>query len=424
MTYTLFHRKRHSWRRYDIAASALLSGSLPNWWDTSDVFFTMYEEAGNTHRDFAVPMSSFARGKRTDALGGGYQRLQDFVSDSFACWILSQGRDSNGDGVAGLTHFRRGTDRRADAWTLNYISAMPRMTDEAAFDPVHTAAELTDPSGRVRFTMGYGHGAVALSGDRFGVTSDFDRATGGVNPILGFASGEFCALAGMKLGADTGLSIGFSENRLDADEEVGLNPLQRRLLADVDGHQAHAFTATLEHRVSPALSLGLQYTDLAADDALLGAQSSIAGLLDEGSRTRAVSLSATVAVDGRTRFDLSATANETTLEAGQFLSSRGGAVGTAAQFAVTRQGLVTGRDTLRLAVGQSLTIERGGLEFNSLQVIDRATGERGVVSQTIGIETKRQMMGDTQRALEIAREVQDAASADTPDANHTRLTAR
>ena len=394
MTFTMFQYKGRGWKSSRQSASQLFSWGVPDWWQTGDVFFTMYEDVGGTWRDFAVPMSRYTKGKRTTALGGGYLRMQDFVSDRFARWVLSRGADSNGDGVAGISQLYTGRDLKAGAWNLNYTSAMPRMTDEGALDPVHASAQLSDPSGRFAFDIGYGQGAMALSGKRFGVISDFNREHGGVNPVLGFASGEFFTSASMAIGDASKVRIGYTQNRLDWDEQGLVDPLDRLLQTEFGAHEAFAFTADLEQRVSDRLSVNLQYTNLVEEDALLGVQSDIEGFLGEGSRTQAATLSATYELGARTQIDLSATMSETELSDGQFLSTEQGALGSAAQIAITQKGILQGQDSLRVTLGQPLTIERGDVQLRSLEVIDRATGERGMVTHNIGIETKRRVMGE------------------------------
>ena len=86
-------------------SAAELLGGIPNWWETEDVFFTMFEDIGNTYRDFVVPVSAFQYGQTTNALGRT-ERLQDFVSQRFFNWINSGGTDSDGDGQAGFSEVR------------------------------------------------------------------------------------------------------------------------------------------------------------------------------------------------------------------------------------------------------------------------------------------------------------------------------
>ena len=406
LTFQLYQVKGAQYRSSNVRAADLLTGAVPNWWETRNVFFTMFETVGGTYRDFAVPMSSYAAGKRTNVLRGSYERLQDYVSDRFTRWIVSGGTDRDGDGVPGLTQIHHGVDRQAGAWTLRYTSALPRMTDDGALVPVHSGAELTDPSGRFAFNMGYGQGAMTLTGERFSVLSDFDRTSGGVNPLLGFASGEFFAAAGMRVGRDTMLRFGYSENRHDADDIASNGGLEGQLLTHqafgFGAQEAHAFTADLEHRVSDRMALNLQYTNLREENATLGGATSIGGLEDTGSHSDALTVSGTFDLDPKTRIDLSATASRTTLADGHWLSSPDAALGTAAQIALTRKGLLGENDTMRFTLGQPLKVERGELAFDSLQVIDRETGERGRVTQTIGIETKRRLTGEMVYTAPIA----------------------
>lgn len=402
MSYVMYRRFGNRFYGSRARASSLIGFGVPSWWETSDVFFTMYEDVGDTYRDFVVPMSTYTTGKRTNALGSGYQRLQDFVSDRFARWILSNGTDTNGDGVAGISQLRNGAELNAGTWGLQYSAAMPRLWEDGAIDPVHSEATLTDPTGKFAFSVGHGQGAMALSGTRFGVISDYDRESGGVNPVLGFASGEFFTGASFDAGATTRFSVGYSENRLDWNDLRFDHPVERYFQAELGAQEAHAFTFGVDQDVSETFSLNLQYTQLRESNALLGAQADMDSLLGEGSRTEALTMSGTLRMGQHTRLDVSATAGATETAEGQFLSNDGRVFSTAGQVALTRTGLFAKADTMRVALGQPLNIEQGALEFHSLGVIDRETGETGRITQSIAIKTKRRIMGEFAYAAPVS----------------------
>ncbi|RJY09877.1 S8 family peptidase [Aurantiacibacter aquimixticola] len=394
MYYKLFQRSGFYFYGRNVSATTLFNMGVPAWWETNDVFFTLYEDVGDTYRDFSVPMSTYTMGKRTNALGGGFQRLQDFVSSRFATWIHSKGADRNGNGRAGFSQIRTGGERSAGDWSIRYSAAMPRLVEDGSMAPVHAAASITDPSNRFSLTMGHGQGAMALSGSRFGVISDFDRDEGGVNPVLGFASGEFFTSASLAFSPDTQLRLGYSENRLDW-RDINTNDVTQRLYQrELGAQNAQAMTVDLEQRVSDAVSLNLQYTRLREDDALLGAQTDLDLLLGDGSHTDALTVSGTAHLADNLRLDMSATASRTSAAEGQMLSTGDAIRSSAGQIALTRSNLFAEADSFRIAVGQPLTIEQGSLDLDTLQVVDRETGETGRVTQSIGIETKRRMLGE------------------------------
>jgi hypothetical protein len=61
--------------------------------------------------------------------------------------------------------------------------------------------------------------------------------------------------------------------------------------------------------------------------------------------------------------------------------SDGGLMSTAWQVAAIKNGVFADLDRLRFSVAQPLQVESGALEYRSLQVVDRETGELGLLSQ-------------------------------------------
>ncbi len=401
VNFTVHQPRGGGFKSWTTTASNLLSqGSIPAWWETDGVFLTGFENVGGTYRDFAVPFSSLNRGSSTNALGNGQQRLQDFVADRFANWLLSNGKDSNGDGVAGITQLRSNAAQTRGQWTVRYDAMQPRFVQDGAVRPVHNAATLTTPKGDMSFTIGHGQGALALNGGRFGIMSDHNPATGGVNPVLGLASGEFFAGATINPTAKTKLSVGYSMENRDWEDLDFVSDLDRELQRQLGAREAEAFTVALEQKISNRFSVDVQWTQLSEADALLGQQTGNPGLLGDGSKTDAMTLSANYDLGDGLSFDLSVTGGATKTnydsnsETIQLLSTSGRALSTAGQFAVNKRGIMGSRDILRLSVGQPMTVERGELELTSDQVIDRQTGEIGQVTQSIGINTKRRYTGE------------------------------
>lgn len=190
------------------------------------------------------------------------------------------------------------------------------------------------------------------------------------------------------------ITAGFSEERQDWRDLVGVSDFQREIQRNLGAREASAFTLGVEQKVTDNVSVNMQWTNLREDDALLGAQTSSEDFLGKGSKTEAVTLSATFDLGDGLSFDLSATGASTDAADGQLLFNTDRVMSTAGQITMSKHGLMGDSDVLRVSVGQPLTIESGELQFNSDQVVDRETGELGVVTQTIGIETKRRMTGE------------------------------
>jgi len=402
LTFNSYQRIDNEWSAAKVSVTELLSAGIPDWWETEDVFFTMFEQIGDTERDFVVPVSAATFGQSTSALGRGSERFQDFVSERFARWINSSGSDSNGDGLPGFTEVRSNGAQLNGEWALRYDAIMPNLAQDGSWNPTHGAATLTNPKGNMSFTLGHGQGAMALSGYRFGVVSDHNPFTGGANPVLGFASGEVFAAASYEMAPGTTVRVGYSENREQWDEIAGTAEqlLTRRELGD---RPASAMTIDFEQRVSDALSLNAQYTMLREDNAVLGTQTSARALLGNGSSTEAMTVSATVNAGSGLTFDLSATGARTETADGQIFASAGSIWSTAGQFTATKRGLFGSNDTLRLSVAQPLQIVDGELQLRSDQVVDRTTGETAAVTQTFGIETRRRVTGEAVYAMPLTR---------------------
>ena len=69
---------------------------------------------------------------------------------------------------------------------------------------------------------------------------------------------------------------------------------------------------------------------------------------------------------------------------------------------VQRTGLFTHGDRLQLSVSQPMFVERGHLNLTSVQVIDRTTGDLGVVTQNIDISGQRELAGEALYGLPVS----------------------
>lgn len=383
-------------------SSKILSDGVQSWWESKKVYFSMFEYIGDTHRDFVVPMSSLLYDTKSRA-GGSLEYMQSFITGRLINWINSGGADSNGDGKAGLTDIRSGRATPVGGWSLHLNAMAPRYTDDGWYEPMHSAATLTAPDGRMSFTLGHGQGAVELAGNRFGLVSDHNQQLGGVNPVLGFASGETFASASYKLSKNTKVTFGFTENRKDVAEIDGITRGEEFALRGLDGHSAHAFTLDIEQKVAKNLTVNAQYTRLSEEKALLGVQSTFDSFLGQGTSTDALTVSAGLDLGYGISFDLSSTAARTATRGEQAIATGSGVWSSAGQFAVTKQGVVGRRDKVRLSVAQPLTVEDGELEFRSVGVVDRQTGEIGELVQNFSIEGKRRIVGEAVYATPLGK---------------------
>ncbi|KEO90561.1 hypothetical protein EH31_10770 [Erythrobacter longus] len=395
---SLFKRMMQS----SVSANELFAAGIPLHWETENAFFTGFENVAGTYRDFSIPVSSFTYGSQTDALGRGNERFQDYVSQRFTNWIKSKGSDSNGNGRAGFSEVRSNGNEIGNSWNLRVDAMAPRFDQQGSLQMVHSAATLTSPKGNMSFTVGHGQGAMALSGYQFGIQSDYDPITGGVNPLLGFASGETFAQAGYKILPSTTVRVGFSQNRESWDDLSNSNPQQVLLQRQFGDRPAQALTFDIEQKVNDNIKLGFQYTLLDEDNAILGQQTGSDALLGNGARTEAMTVSASFDLGSGFSLDMSATGARTETSREQFLTNAGGVMSTAGQISATKHGVLSNRDTLRFSLAQPLQVERGELQFTSEQVIDRQTGELGMVTQTFGIQTERRITAEAVYSMPLS----------------------
>ena len=85
---------------------------------------------------------------------------------------------------------------------------------------------------------------------------------------------------------------------------------------------------------------------------------------------------------------LSATVGETrgtSFADGALSLSDEGLTSTAFAIGLRKDGLIGDYDTFRLSIAQPLHVEAGSFEFTTLEVVNRETGELGLVSQTWGV---------------------------------------
>src|SRR6202042_1153526 len=114
-----------------------------------------------------------------------------------------------------------------------------------------------------------GGGAHAMMGEAgFGWRSDFDPATGGVNPVLGFASGGLDASGGLALTPPPKLNLGFSEN---SDDHAYIDPVYGPIQSvPLPTSHASAAVAGMQFQIADGFMLNASYTGLDEANGLLG----------------------------------------------------------------------------------------------------------------------------------------------------------
>jgi hypothetical protein len=370
-------------------APEVRAGGIKTTWEADGVFFYLLEQIGDTYRDFEVPMSSKLIGT-VRSLGGSKEQFQRFISKRLSDWIITG---------KGFTDVATHAEPAYGSLRVSLSMASPR--DYLEFGnqgrAPHSSARISDAGGRFALNIGHGEGAMALTGmPGFGLSDDYS-SEGGINPLLGLASGGSFVGADLGISERTTLSFGGTETRYAQSDNVALAEGQRALLRDLDDYRADAFNLRVTHRAGNRVTLTAGYSKLREKNGLLGVQSTAASDFQKGSRTDAATLGISIELPRNLTVAAAATAGRTRSadEGTQTLTTSGGGVlSSAFAIAVTKGGLLGNGDMLRVSLSQPLQIEQGSMKFVSAEIVDRATGEIGQVDRQFDISTDRRLAGE------------------------------
>ncbi|HEX8301004.1 S8 family peptidase [Sphingomonas sp.] len=373
----------------EIKVDALRTTGIQSAWVTKDMYFTAFEPLLQTKRDFLIPLSSRLVGTQRN---GEY--FQEFVYNRFMSWM-----GGGASSVAGAAPFGRGfSDLNrvpmygVNEWSLSMTGKLLNTAPgiEGYYRPrLQTSVDVQSPSGKFGFSFGHGDGAVFLGGQQATqLTSDFDAYSGGVNPLLGFASGGAHVAGRVEIAPSVKVSLGMTSQRRDLRDDLhkvtDIN--DRRLLNGLDPYKSAAANLRVDYKASPWLNLAASLTRLDEANALLGVRSIEERDLADGSFTDGVTISADAAIgSGFSLFGSATGARTSSGGKGLLQVSDGGLKATAFQVGVSKQRLLGKGDNLRLTIAQPLTVENGSIEMQMVKVIDRATGEIGVVNERFDI---------------------------------------
>ncbi|MET0273194.1 MAG: S8 family serine peptidase, partial [Phenylobacterium sp.] len=379
-------------------ASAVRAAGMQTSWEADGVFFTLFETIGATKRDFTVPMSSRLVGQKSNVTGS-QEYFQSYITSRLTGWI----EGTNFADTA--TH----VTAQPGQWSFAVTTALPAQPlggqDLAAVSP-HVAVKMTDPTGRFAFNAGHGEGAMvfgALPG--FAQTRDYRSAEGGVNPLLGLASGGAFASVDLTLTPGTTVSFGGAERTLVHAENPGLSDYDRKVLQNVDDYRANAFNLRLTQEVGDVLTLSGSYARVREANGLLGVQSVDSGDLRHGSSSQAVTLGASLALPHGFTVSGSASSGRTRTagDQDQSLSTVGDVRSSAYAATFAKQGLIGKRDLLQVTLTQPLHIDRGQLSYTGIEVVDRETGALGAVTRTFSIANASRQVAETLYATPVMR---------------------
>ena len=377
------------------ATSALRDAKQQATWEANGVYVYGFEQLGESYRDFAIPLSSKLVGQSAMSATGQQQQLQTYLTNTFKVWaappVSTAPASSTGTGKFAFLDFRSQGDVEAPVGRLGGLTVQFAATPQVSETgwrpsglPFTSRLSLASADGGASLKFGMGDGAVNLGGvTGLSLHADYDPQRGGANPLLGFASGgaygavDYAIAPGLKLTAGATAR----DSRRDRDSFQG----QERLAIIAAGdYQAQAQRVGLTWRAGARVQFTGGYTHLNETNGLLGVQSTDRADLDRGSQTDGVDFGADLALADGLSLSAAGTMGRTRSQApgSQNLRVAGDGLSTSSfQVALTKEHLI-GADRLRVSFAQPMHLEGGRLNYTGLQVVDRQTGELGLVTQS------------------------------------------
>ncbi len=378
-----------------VSAESLLENGFQSSWATNDMYFTAFETLVNSFRDFNIPLSD--RLFNASVYGTDFQ---EYMYDRFVAWI---------GGAAGYTSDRVAFSDMARTQAMPMqngllFSMSSRLEPVAAKRNVsrmkmHSTVEMADPQNRFALTFGFGDAAAMMGGQsNLARNDDYNPASGGANPLLGFASGGTHFAMRAQLVDGLNVSFGFTERDSSVEDDLAnasFTPGDEFLIRQRGAYNASATTVRVGYSASEAVNISATLTSLSEDDAFHGVRSLETSDFGSGTRSNGVTLAADFKLGEGISLFGSATA-ATSNSAGDAALRLANTRSTAFQAGVAKHGVLGAGDDLRLTVAQPMALVRGTIDFEQIAVVDRNTGEIGVVTESFDIshEGKRRLVAE------------------------------
>lgn len=356
-------------------------------------YVTVFEDFGDTFRDFQVSVDHINLGN--DDSAGSNDDAEEYIEDQTRGNGNAYGRHKNG--FAYVPDERRLIARSGAVTVTSFASRLD-------VGEMHSDGDLPFQAGfaienaisgdSVRF--GFGEGALAFSqGSAFGVSSDHRPGTGGVNPVLGFASGGAYSAGETALTDRLGLAVALTTTRDAYRYTDPFSGESTALFSTLDAYAASAVAAELRGQVNDRVRVSAGYTRLQESNALLGAQG-LGALAFSNAATDAATFGAEAELPGRLTLAGSATLGRTRAasEAASALSLSEALVSTAFQVSLSREGLFGADDAARFSLVQPLHVEAGALSYTTSVVTDRSSGSLGAQTQRWAMSGERMLAAE------------------------------
>jgi hypothetical protein len=371
-------------------------------WEAAGMYFHVFETVGGSYRDFAIPLSSKLVDRSVLSAGTSMEQFQGYLYNQVIDWMktgqsFAERPSLNYTATSATVGNREG---------LNLTMSMaPRTLKGSGLrqgqSPYQSSLRLADADGRFALKLGEGDGAIEL-GNSLGFTraSDYDPSRGGANPLLGMASGGAYGQVSYAVSGKLSVSAGFTQQNSRHDREE-MSFQQRTSYASLKDYRTGANTVSLAYRPVARLELSGAYTRLVEANAVLGVQALSPDLLGKRAITDGVTLGATFQPAPTLQIAASATLGRTRSGSSDSLVSTGaGGLRTSAyQVTLAKQHVLDRKDALRVSIAQPLHVDKGSFDIGSVQVIDRQSGELGLVTERFALPgSKRPLVGEFQYA--------------------------
>ena len=387
-TANLYHVDRRGRRTPAAELGFVGGGALTN---VRNGHVVLFEDFRGTYRDFEVALEDITM-QDSDMAGAASQEtyLTERSSNGNSKG-RGRARFASGALVDGVIGRSGSTEVRFSASALD---AGRRAGEGGLF--FQAGLEIADTATGSALRFGHGEGALAFGQSQaFGLASDH-RETGGVNPVLGLASGGAYVTGELAITGRTSLSLAVTQTR---DPYQFVNPMTGEttaLFSSLEAYAASAVAASVTHTVSDSVSVNAAYTRLHEPEALLGAQGLGALGFNGGSETHAATFGAEAVMPFALTLAGSATLGRTSasLNDRSALALEDAIVSTAFQVSLRRDGVFGARDAVRASLIQPLNAETGVISYSGAVVSDRQTGALSMQTQEWALRGERRLAAE------------------------------
>ncbi|MEL7218926.1 MAG: hypothetical protein AAGK01_10905, partial [Pseudomonadota bacterium] len=367
-----------------VSANSLLENGFQSSWARDELYFTAFEPLVESFRDFQIPLSERLFNSSINGTD-----FHDYMYDRFVAWVGGEAGFTS-DRVAFSDVARSPSRSLSNGMLFSMTSRVEAVTAKrnASALRMHSTVEMTAPDNSFAVTFGYGDAAAIMGGQaNLARNDDYNPASGGANPLLGFASGGSHVAMRAQIVKGLDVSFGFTERDGLLENDIAnanFTPGDEFLIRQRGVYEANAMTMRVAYTFNDAVNVSATVTSLRENDAFHGVRSLESSDFAGGTRSNGLTLAADfdlgkgVSLFGSATAASSQSAQDATL---RLTNTRS----TAFQAGIAKHGVLNGKDDLRVTIAQPMALVRGSIDFEQVAVINRDTGEIGVSTERFDI---------------------------------------